>query len=164
MRPQLLYTQRIRCEVVLVVVLPPSLRFCGALPRLRGRLEHKAKATADKLSSKGWHDHNACSSHRPGGEPLARDPTTTLYLYQRVVGPHRVKAGGSRELPSAMQLYGLGVSESKPTCVYIALRRFREPLVFIFFQRDKRRGECRKGGGSRAKAAPLQAMGGRTRQ
>jgi hypothetical protein len=61
-----------------------------------------------------------------------------------------------------MQLYGLGLNESKPTSEYIAWRRFREPLVFIFFQRHQRWGEYREGGGIRTKAAPLQAVGART--
>ena len=67
------------------------------------------------------------------GAASAHDPTTTPYWYQRVVWPHIVKAGGSRERLNAMQLYGPVVNESKATCEYIALRRFREPPAFIFF-------------------------------
>jgi hypothetical protein len=98
------------------------------------------------------------------GAALAHDPTTTLYSCQRVVWLHRVKAGGSRELPSAMQLYWPGVNESKAACEYIALRRFREPPAFLFFRRHQRQDKCGEGGGIRAKAAPLQVMGGRTRR
>jgi len=43
-----------------------------------------------------------------------------------------VTAGGSRELPSSVQLYGPGVNEPKAMGEYIALRRFREPPVLLF--------------------------------
>jgi hypothetical protein len=55
-----------------------------------------------------------------------------------------------------------GVNASKALGEYLALKRFREPLVFISLRRDKRWGKCCEGGGTRAKAAPLQAMGDRT--
>ena len=98
------------------------------------------------------------------GAALARDRTPTRYSYQRVVGPHHVIAGGSRELPSAMQLNKPGANESKAIGEYIALRRFREPPVFTSFRRDQRWGEYCEGGGWRAKAAPLQALGDCTRR
>jgi len=52
-----------------------------------------------------------------------------------MIRPKNVAAGGSRELPSATQLYGPGVTESKHTNDYIALGRLREPPVFTHFGR-----------------------------
>ena len=46
-----------------------------------------------------------------------------------------VAAGGSRELPSATQLYGPGVRESKAKSERITLGRSREPPVFTRFGR-----------------------------
>ena len=44
-----------------------------------------------------------------------------------------MRAGGSRELPSAVQLYGPGMNEAKAMGECIALRRFREPPVLTVF-------------------------------
>jgi hypothetical protein len=48
-----------------------------------------------------------------------------------------------------------GCKRIEATGEYIALRRFREPPVLIFFRRDQRLVECCEGGGRRAKAAHL---------
>ena len=50
-------------------------------------------------------------------------PVTPRFSSQRVIRLKNVAAGGSRELPSAMQLYGPGVSESKATSECVALGR-----------------------------------------
>ena len=60
---------------------------------------------------------------------------TSRYPYQRVIRPNNVAAGDSRELPSVMQHYEPGVSESKATSECIPLGRSREPPVFTHFDR-----------------------------
>ena len=82
-----------------------------------------------------WRVHVMCHCPSPGGSRFGTYPAPSRYSYQRVIGPKNVAAGGSRELPSATQLYGPGVSESNPTSECIALGRSREPHVFMRFGR-----------------------------
>jgi len=60
---------------------------------------------------------------------------TSRYSCQRVIRPKNVAAGGARELPSATQLYGSGLSKPKATSQCIAPGGSREPPVFTHFGR-----------------------------
>ena len=93
------------------------------------------------------------------GSRFGAYPATLATLVSARVRPRHVKSGGSRELPSAMQLYDPGVNESKATREWIASTRFREPPVITRFDGISAKTKCCEGGGTRAKAAPLQAAG-----
>ena len=70
------------------------------------------------------------------------------------IRPERLKAGGSRELPSVMQLYEPGVNESEATNVWIALGRFREPPAFTRFGRTSHEAKIARVAGHAPKRLP----------
>jgi hypothetical protein len=77
-------------------------------------------------------------AHSLEGSRFAAGPNDDAIFLPARAGPKDVAAGGSRELPSAVQLYEPGANESNAMGEYIALRRFREPPVLIRFRRDQR--------------------------
>jgi hypothetical protein len=74
-----------------------------------------------------------CCRPAPRGEPLRNVPGHPVNSVSTRIRPKRVKAGGSREQPSVMQLYESGVDDSKATGKWIALDCFREPPAFVSF-------------------------------
>jgi hypothetical protein len=76
-----------------------------------------------------------CLFPAPGGEPLWNVYGDLANSYPRVIRRKSVSAGGSRELPSAGQLYGPGERASEARSECIALGRSREPPVFTRFGR-----------------------------
>lgn len=88
---------------------------------------------------KAWHVEEAHLFPTSGGEPLwrvTRQPRDIRIC--TLVWPQNVAAGGSPELPGAMQFYDPAANESKAMGKCIAPRRSREPPVFIGLRRDLR--------------------------
>ena len=70
-----------------------------------------------------------------------------------------MRAGGSRELPSVLQLYDTGVNESKDKGECIALKHFREPLALIFFSATSVEANIARAAGHEPKRLPSRGAG-----
>ena len=70
-----------------------------------------------------------------------------------------METGGSRELPSAMQLYGPGVNEPKAAGKIIALGRSREPPALTGFGWIRVATKIRGATGCGQKRLPFSALG-----
>jgi hypothetical protein len=102
-------------------------------------------------------------SQRLEGSRFGTYTATPQYPCKRVIRPRNVTAGGSREFPSARQLYGPGVAYRRPRVNASrwdirGTRLFSRVSAVFTLRRKWRRDQIH------AKAAPLQALGDHTRQ
>ena len=101
-------------------------------------------------------------SQRLEGSRFGAYQTTSQYSFQRSIRPKNVATGGSRESPSAMHLPGAFDSFGPPhraASRWVVPGSRLLPPVSAGFVMER----IREGDETRAKAAPLQALGDHTR-
>jgi hypothetical protein len=86
-------------------------------------------ATSGKLSSKGLGRSVMFNYPTPGGEPLGRVPGDPARFVLARMRPKLVAAGGSREWPSALQLFEYLRTDQGASRPGVTLGSSREPPV-----------------------------------